>query len=72
MRIRRLEEMNAPSLLQMEEGISQLSLDEQLWLMERLIRRIREQEVPMSADEELLTMANDPEIQHELRIYEAC
>jgi hypothetical protein len=34
--------MNMPVLSQMEDSISRLSLAEQLWLMERLVQRIKE------------------------------
>jgi hypothetical protein len=61
--------MNMPILSQMEDRISRLSLDEQLWLMERLVQRIKENTIsPKSGFEsDLIAMANDPEIQSELQ-----
>ncbi len=61
--------MNMPILSQMEERISRLSLDEQLWLMERLVQRIKENTVNYKSqlENDLFAMANDPEIQRELR-----
>ena len=61
--------MNMPVLSQMEERISRLSLDEQLWLMERLVQRIKENTVNQKSqfENDLIAMANDPEIQSELR-----
>lgn len=58
-----------PTLSQMEDRISRLSLDEQLWLMERLVQRIKENTVkPRSQFEnDLIAMTNDPEVQSELR-----
>jgi len=61
--------MNMPILSQMEDRISHLSLAEQLWLMERLVQRIREKTVNTKSqfESDLMTMANDPQIQNELR-----
>ena len=52
-----------------EADIDQLSLSEQLWLMERLAHRIRQHALPAAIDIEsdLAAMANDPDIQRELR-----
>ncbi|MCB9432588.1 MAG: hypothetical protein H6668_11460 [Ardenticatenaceae bacterium] len=60
--------MNMLALNQIENHINRLSLDEQLWLMERLIHRIRENRFGESSqiERELLEMANDPEIRAEL------
>ena len=59
--------MNLSVLSQIEESISQLTLDEQLWLVERVAQRIRTHVVAQSAwDNQLATMASDPEIQSEL------
>ena len=64
--------MNMPILSQMEDSISRLSLAEQLWLMERLIQRIKENTVNQKSrfERDLIAMANDPQIQHELRVIE--
>ena len=61
--------MYTTALSQIEKGIGKLSLDEQLLLMERLAQQIRERaalEIHRIGDD-LLAMANDPEIQRELR-----
>ncbi len=61
--------MNVSELSQIEERISQLSRDEQLWLIERLAHHLRESEArpeDMWADE-VTAMAADPQIQQELR-----
>jgi hypothetical protein len=52
-----------------EADIDQLSLSEQLWLMERLAHRIRQHALPAAIDIEsdLAAMASDPDIQRELR-----
>ncbi len=63
--------MNLSALSQIEENIYQLSLAEQLWLIERLAQRIREKLVAQSAlDQQLAAMAADQEMQQELRSIE--
>ncbi|HKA55699.1 MAG TPA: hypothetical protein VKJ47_18760 [Candidatus Binatia bacterium] len=65
--------MNTTTLERIEADISQLSLSEQLLLMERLARRIRDRTFlpqPSRADQ-LAAMANDPDIQRELQQIEA-
>jgi hypothetical protein len=61
--------MNMPVLSQMEDCISHLSLAEQLWLMERLVQRIREKTINTKGqfESDLIAMANDPQIQNELQ-----
>lgn len=61
--------MNMPILSQMEDRIGRLSLDEQLWLMERLVQRIKENTANRRSqfENDLIAMANDPEVQSELR-----
>jgi len=60
--------MNSLVLSQIEESINRLSLDEQLWLMEQLAHRIRENTLQQSVwDNQLAAMAADPEIQNELQ-----
>ena len=60
--------MNTSVLTQLENNINQLSLDEQLWLMERLAHRIRMKTVAESAPVyNLAEMAADVEIQIELQ-----
>jgi hypothetical protein len=63
--------MNLSALAQIEENIYQLSLAEQLWLIERVAQRIREKLVAQSAlDQQLAAMAADQEMQQELRSIE--
>ena len=63
--------MNLSALSQIEEHIYQLSLAEQLWLIERVAQRIREKLVAQSAlDQQLAAMAADQEMQQELRSIE--
>ncbi|MCA9889944.1 MAG: hypothetical protein KC546_16305 [Anaerolineae bacterium] len=61
--------MSMPTLTQMEDSFSRLTLEEQLWLMERLLRRIKESTVKQQSriEDDLVAMANDPEIQDELK-----
>jgi len=60
--------MNLAVLSQIEERIHQLSFAEQLWLIERVAQRIREQLVAQSAFEhQLVAMAADLDIQQELQ-----
>ena len=61
--------MSAPSLpTELEENIRQLSLDEQLLLIERVSRRMRTDiSGKTDIDAQLSKMATDPEIQKELQ-----
>ena len=60
--------MNLAALSQIEERIAQLSLAEQLWLIERVAQRLRDTLEAQSAfDPQLAAMAADQEIQQELR-----
>ena len=65
--------MTRPDLIRLEAEIDQLPFSEQLWLMERLVRRIRERSVlaPDTRERELEEMVNDPAIQRDLREIEA-
>ncbi len=65
--------MTSPDLVHIEAAIDQLSFSDQLWLMERLARRIRERSHPATdlPERALEEMANDPAIQQELREIEA-
>jgi len=65
--------MMSAELVRLEAAIDLLPFSDQLWLMERLARRIRErsEHAPDSRDRELEEMANDPAIQRELREIEA-
>ncbi len=63
--------MNMMVLSQLEENIYELSLDEQLWLIERLAHHIRKAvAVRDTIETQLMAMANDPEIQTELELIE--
>lgn len=61
--------MTVSSLLQIEETIRQLALPEQLHLLEWLARTVRQQALVSVAPkaDQLAMMANDPDIQRELR-----
>ena len=65
--------MTSPTLDTIEAAIEQLSLPEQLTLMERLASRIRSRTLraPAARDSDLAAMANDPDMQRELRQIEA-
>jgi len=64
--------MNMMVLSQIEENIYELSLDEQLWLIERLAQHIRHaMAVKDNIEAQLIAMANDPEIQNELQMIAA-
>ncbi len=63
--------MNMMVLSQLEENIYELSLDEQLWLIERLAQHIRKAMArKQNIETQLMAMANDPEIQNELQMIE--
>lgn len=62
--------MNRANLTQLEESISKLPLTEQLWLIERLAQHIRYAMAQETPEAQLVAMANDPEIQQELRLIE--
>jgi hypothetical protein len=59
---------NSVSLAQIEREIQQLSYDEQLWLIERLVHglRHRSRNARPTFDAALKEMAADPEIRREL------
>ena len=61
--------MNDSVVTQIEDSFNQLSISEQLWLIERLVHRVHEATLNSRSDldEQLALMANDPEIQNELR-----
>lgn len=64
--------MNDPIAAQIEDSFSQLSIPEQLRLIERLVHHVHEATLRNrdDLDEQLALMANDPEIQSELRTIE--
>ncbi len=60
------------TLAQIESDIEQLSLADQIDLMERLIRLVRQRAVLLVAsDADLALMAHDPHIQREIAAIEA-
>jgi hypothetical protein len=64
--------MTTSTLEKIEAEILQLNLNEQFELIEFLVRQVRENAQKPSAnlEDELTEMANDPEIQSELRAIE--
>jgi len=59
--------MHASVLSQIEERITQLPVDEQLWLIERVAQRLRESMRTQRAfNAQLVAMAADPDIQREI------
>ena len=65
--------MNASLIERMEIEISQLALPDQLWLLERLIQRIRKRTLQTrpALDAQLAAMAYDPNMQRELKAIDA-
>ncbi len=61
--------MSMATLSDIENSITQLSLSEQLRLMEYLARRIRQQTTQRQSriEDDLAAMANDPYIQNEIQ-----
>lgn len=64
--------MSAATIERLEADIRQLSLADQLLLMERLVHTIRQRTVSPQAtvDDQLMAMASDPEIQREIHLIE--
>jgi hypothetical protein len=59
--------MQTSVLSKIEESITQLPVDEQFWLIERVAQRLREHLLKQHAFEaQLVAMAADPDIQREL------
>ncbi len=65
--------MNAMLIERIEAEINQLPFLDQLWLVERLLHRLRLPTQPVRSllESQLMAMANDPDIQRELRELEA-
>ncbi len=61
--------MDLSGLAQIEKKIDQLSREEQLWLIERTVHRLREDNIEVESDinSQLAAMAHDPEIQNEMQ-----
>lgn len=64
--------MNGATIERLEADIQQLSLTDQLLLIERLAQSIRQSAAPTwsALDSQLAAMADDPQIQRELRLIE--
>jgi hypothetical protein len=60
--------MTTTTVDRLEIAIARLPLSEQLWLMERLVQRIRRmtQAVVVAQEQDLAAMATDSDIQREL------
>ena len=65
--------MISQTLVEIERSISSLSIEEQLWLLERIACRVREKTYianklanTKSLEAEIAEMANDPDIQVEI------
>jgi hypothetical protein len=65
--------MISQTLVEIERSISSLSIEEQLWLLERIACRVREKTYianklanAKSLEAEIAEMANDPDIQVEI------
>jgi len=65
--------MSTPDAQQLDEHIHSLSRGEQLWLIERLARRLREssEEEMATFDRQVAEMAADPAIRAELQAISA-
>ncbi len=65
--------MNDATVERIEADIRQLSLADQLWLMERLAQHIRKSTLSRQPawESQLAAMAHDPDIQRELQLIEA-
>ena len=70
----RIFAMTSPTLSQIEQFISLLSYEEQLWLIEQIIHNLRVtrsndnlSNQPQTFEQQLSIMANDPAIQEELK-----
>ena len=61
--------MNSSTLSEIEKKINQLSREEQLWLIERLAYSLRKSTIKDQSilEYQLAAMADDPEIQNELK-----
>ncbi|MEP7285044.1 MAG: hypothetical protein ABI947_04665 [Chloroflexota bacterium] len=62
--------MNSSTLERLESDIKNLTLSEQAWLLERLAHHIREQTTHQEIENQLESMAADPDIQRELHAIE--
>ena len=58
--------MSESVLMDIEKQISRLTIDEQLWLIEKVAQRLRHKEHDDGLQAQLAAMAADPEVQREL------
>jgi len=65
--------MISETLLRIERSIIKLSSQEKLWLLERIVRQLREEQnlTNLVIDMDLSEMANDPQIQAEIAAIES-
>lgn len=65
--------MISETLLKIERSIIKLSSQEKLWLLERIVRQLREEQTltNLVSDMDLSEMANDPQIQAEIAAIES-
>jgi hypothetical protein len=65
--------MSSAAITEIEKRLDELSLDEQLWLLERLASRVRQRAADKRKDlaADLAAMAADPDIQRELKAIDA-
>lgn len=59
--------MTSITLAEIEKKINGLSSDEQLWLVEKLVQRLRKKTGREILEQELAAMAADPDIQREIK-----
>ena len=63
--------MISPTLLEIDHSIRALSLEQQMWLLERLVRHLQEKThtfplKSLNMEKDLAAMASDPDIQTEI------
>ena len=63
--------MSSAALQSIEQQLPLLSHEEQICLIAKLAHRLRRQPPPPDFETDLIAMANDPEIQREIREIEA-
>lgn len=65
--------MISEALLKIEQAITNLSSQDKLWLLERIVRQLREEQISTNlvSDMDLSSMASDPQIQAEIAAIES-
>jgi hypothetical protein len=69
-----MQESIPPTVIEIERSIHHLSFNEKLWLMERIAQQLRSKTQALGTstlEDQLLDMANDPEVQAELNVINA-